>query len=117
MAVNFLSSISPFILLWSLVMAWHSENLSWRRCGANSWGFAAGQDPTPSPPPLSTDPKMIVRDDGVCGFCRRRRFCFSLPQRVNFYFHHMCLYSKCSDFFRGKGVYAGLCATWYRHKG
>ena len=36
-----------------------------------------GQDPTPKgggvPPPPSTDPKMVVQNNGFCG---RRRFCF-----------------------------------------
>ena len=40
-------------------------------------GADPGQDPTPKPPPPpSTDPKMVVQNNGFCGRWRRRRFCF-----------------------------------------
>ena len=29
-----------------------------------------------TPPPPSTDPKMVVQNNGFCGRWRRRRFCF-----------------------------------------
>ena len=58
-------------------------------------GGAAGQDPTPreggkSPP--STDPKMVVRVNGFCGYWRRRRFCFRHTTRGIFF--TLCTFSQ-----------------------
>ena len=48
-------------------------------------GADPGQDPTPKGggvPPPSTDPKMVVQNNGFCG---RRRFCFRHMAGVNFF--------------------------------
>ena len=63
-------------------------------------GVAAGQDPTPrggTPPPPQT-PKRLHRTMGFMGAAGTGDFVLVLWQRVNFCFHRMCLYSKCSDF-------------------
>ena len=59
-------------------------------------GAAAGRDPTSRAGGRRGKP--IVRNNGFCGHHKRRRSCFSLTAGVNFCFHHMCLYLKCSDF-------------------
>ena len=44
------------------------------------------------------DPRMVARNNVLFRRPRRRICCFRHLVRVNFYFYHMCLYSKCSDF-------------------
>ena len=69
--------------------------------GGGGRGADPGQDPTPKgggyPPPSafvcflirshppSTDPKMVVRNNGFCGRRRHRRFCFRHMAGGNFF--------------------------------
>ena len=58
--------------------------------GSDRTGADPGQDPTPKggggvPSPPSTDPKMVVQNNGFCGRQRRRRFCFRHMARGNFF--------------------------------
>ena len=49
--------------------------------GGQSW---SGADPKGLPPP-STDPKMVVQNNGFCGRRRRRKFCFRHMAGGNFF--------------------------------
>ena len=65
-------------------------------------GGDPGQDPTPKGRggvlPPSTDPKMVVQNNGFCGRQRRRRFVLGIRQGEIFLSNLMCLYSKYSKF-------------------
>ena len=92
-------------IAWSNEKSWPSHHLAlpcglrkalalvWYRHGGQSW---SGPDPKGGGyPPPSTDPKMVVQDNGFCG---RRRFCFRHMAGGNFLFDPMYLYSKYSEF-------------------
>ena len=65
--------------------------------GDTTGGCRLRPHPKP-PPPSSMDPKMVVWINAFCGRQRRRRFYFWPMAGDEILFHHMCVYSGCSEF-------------------